>query len=92
MCGARGKPEMYTKIWWGKNETKRPLGRSRRMCKDNIRTYLKERGWEGVDWIHLVQKRDQWRVLVNAVMNLRVPCKVKNFLAISFLRRTAPWT
>jgi len=27
----------------------------------------------GIDWIDLAQDRDRWRVLVNAVMNLRVP-------------------
>jgi hypothetical protein len=31
-----------------------------------------ETGWEAVGWIHLAQDRDQWRVLVNTVMNLRV--------------------
>jgi len=36
-------------------------------------------GWEGVDWIHLVQHRDQWRALVDMVMKLRVPQKVGNF-------------
>jgi hypothetical protein len=29
-------------------------------------------GWGGVEWIDLAQDRDQWRVLVNTVMNLRV--------------------
>jgi hypothetical protein len=34
---------------------------------------LREVGWDGVDWIDLAQDRDQWRSLVNTVMNLRVP-------------------
>jgi hypothetical protein len=39
---------------------------------DNIKIYLREIGWDGMDWIDLAQDRDQWRVLVNTVMNLRV--------------------
>jgi hypothetical protein len=34
---------------------------------------LREIGWGGMDWIELVLDRDQWRALVNTVMNLRVP-------------------
>jgi hypothetical protein len=34
---------------------------------------LRKIGWGGMDWIDLAQDRDQWRVLVNTVMNLRVP-------------------
>jgi hypothetical protein len=30
-------------------------------------------GWDGMDWIDLAQDKDQWRALVNMVMNLRVP-------------------
>jgi hypothetical protein len=33
---------------------------------------LREIGWEGVEWIHLAQDRDQWWALVNMVMNLQV--------------------
>jgi hypothetical protein len=31
-----------------------------------------EIGWGGVEWIHLVEDRDRWQAVVNAVMNLRV--------------------
>jgi hypothetical protein len=34
---------------------------------------LREIAFEDVDWIHFAQDRDRWRVLVNMVMNLRVP-------------------
>jgi hypothetical protein len=40
---------------------------------DNIKVDLREIGWGGMDWIDLAQDRDQWRGLVNMVMNLRVP-------------------
>ena len=57
----------------GKPEGKRPLGRPRRRCVDNIRMGLQEVGCGYVDWIGLVQDRDRWRTLVSAVMNLWVP-------------------
>jgi hypothetical protein len=57
----------------GKPEGKRPLGRSRRRWVGNIKMYLLEIGWGGVDWIGLAQDKDKWRALVNAVMNFRVP-------------------
>jgi hypothetical protein len=41
----------------------------RRRWVDNIKIDLKEIGWDGVDWIDQVQDRDQWRALVNTVMN-----------------------
>jgi hypothetical protein len=34
---------------------------------------VRELGWKGVDWIHLAEDRDQWRDLVNMVMNIQVP-------------------
>jgi hypothetical protein len=57
----------------GKPEGKRQLGRSRRRWMDSIKIDLRERGWDGIDWIDLVADREQWRVLVSTVMNLRVP-------------------
>jgi hypothetical protein len=45
----------------------------RRRWVDNIKTDLRETGWDGMDWIDLAQDRDKWRALVNTVMNLRVP-------------------
>jgi hypothetical protein len=43
------------------------------MWVDNIKKDLRELGWGGMDWLDLAQDRDQWRALVNTVMNLRVP-------------------
>jgi hypothetical protein len=34
---------------------------------------LREKGSEGVKWMNLVQDRDQWRAIVNMVINLLVP-------------------
>jgi hypothetical protein len=51
----------------------RPLGRPRRRWEDNIRMDHREIGWGGMDWIDLAQDKDQWQVLVNTVINLRVP-------------------
>jgi hypothetical protein len=61
------------KILVGKPKRNKPLKRPRRRWEDNIRMDLTEIGWEGVDWIHLAQDRDQWRVIVNTVMNFRAP-------------------
>jgi hypothetical protein len=36
---------------------------------------LREIEWGGMDWIDLVQDRDQWRALVNTVTNLRISVK-----------------
>jgi hypothetical protein len=57
----------------GKPEGKRPLRRPRRKWVDNIKMDLREVGWDGMDCINLAQDRDQWRALVNTVMNLQIP-------------------
>jgi hypothetical protein len=61
------------KILVGKPEGKRPLGRPRRRWEDNIRAHLRETGWEGVDWMHMAQDKDQIIAFVNTIMNLRIP-------------------
>jgi hypothetical protein len=61
------------RILVGKPEGKRPLGRPRHRRVDNIKIYLRETGWDGMDWVNLAQDRDQWRALVNMGINLWVP-------------------
>jgi hypothetical protein len=56
----------------GKPEGLRPLGRPRHRWEVDNRMYLREIGWDGLDWVHLAQDKDQWRALLNTVMNLRV--------------------
>jgi hypothetical protein len=56
----------------GKPEGKRPLGKPRRRWEDTIKMDSREIGWGGMDWIDLAQDRDQWRALVNTVMNVPV--------------------
>jgi hypothetical protein len=61
----------------GNPEGTRPLGRPRCRWVDNIKMALRERGWDGVEWID----RAQWRALVNKVLNLRVPRNAGKFLS-----------
>jgi len=56
-----------------KPEGKRPLGRPRHRWEDNIKRDFQKVLCGGMDWIELAQDKDRWRLLVNAVMNLRVP-------------------
>jgi hypothetical protein len=60
------------RILVGNPEGKRPLGRPRCRWVYNIKMDLREIGWDDMDWIELTQDRDQWRALVNTMMNLWV--------------------
>jgi hypothetical protein len=65
---------MHIGYWWeSQKKREQTLGRPRRMWVDNIQMDLREIGWDGIDWIEPAQDRDQWKALVNTMMNLRVP-------------------
>jgi hypothetical protein len=72
-CSTKGGTRKANRILVGKPEEKTPLKRPRRRWVDNIKMDLREIGWNGMDWMELAQDRDQWKVLVNTVMNLRIP-------------------
>ena len=63
-------------VYWvvvGKPEGTRPLGRPRRRWENNIKMNLQDVVCGDMDWNDLVQNRDRWRALVNAVVSLRIP-------------------
>jgi hypothetical protein len=72
-CSTNGEKRNAYRILVGKPNGKRALGRPRRRWVDNIKMDLREIGWVGMDWIDLAQDREQWRALVNTVMNHWVP-------------------
>jgi hypothetical protein len=71
-CSKFGKRRSLYRFLVRKPEGKRPLGRPRRRCEDNIKMGLQEALYGGMAWIELAQDRYRCRALVNAVMNIRV--------------------
>jgi hypothetical protein len=69
----KGEKRNTNRILVGKPEEERTLGRPRCRWVDNIKMVHRETGWSCMNWIDLVQDRDQWRALVNTLMNLWVP-------------------
>jgi hypothetical protein len=67
-----GEKRNAYRILVGKPAGRRLLGRPRRRW-DNIKMDFRETGWGGMDWIDLAHDRDQWRALMNMIMNIRVP-------------------
>ena len=61
------------RVFVGKPEGKRPLGRPRRRWEDNIKIELQEVGRGRGDWMELAQDRDSWRLLLGTVRDFWVP-------------------
>jgi 3-phenylpropionate/cinnamic acid dioxygenase small subunit len=61
------------RILVGKPEGKKPLGRTIRRWVDNIKIDQREIEWDDMGRMNLAQDRNQWRALMNMVMNLWVP-------------------
>jgi hypothetical protein len=55
--------------YWKENKTFCEIIMRRKL----LRYFREKLQWGAMDWIHLAQDRDQWRALVDTVMNLRVP-------------------
>jgi hypothetical protein len=87
-CSTNGEKRNAYRILVGKSERNRPLGRPRRMWVNNIKMDLREMGWDGIDWIDVANDRDQWRALVNTVMNHRVPSVMSELICVCYASQT----
>jgi hypothetical protein len=72
VCSTNGETKNAYRILVGKLERRRPLGSPRRKWVDNNKMDLRDIGWDGIDWTDMTQDREEWRALVNTVINLRV--------------------
>jgi hypothetical protein len=57
----------------GKTEAKTKLGKFRNRREGKIKFELRNREWEGADWIYLPQKKVPWKADVKTVLTLQVP-------------------
>jgi transposase len=76
-----GEKSNAYRILVGKPGGKRPVGRLRHSWVDNIKIDLRETERGCMGWIDVAQDRDQWRALVNTVINLWVPQYAGKFLS-----------
>jgi hypothetical protein len=67
-----GRRGTHIGYWW-ESQRERTTRKTKRRWVDNIRMDLGEVGWGDVDLIGQAQDRKRWRVLVNSILNLRVP-------------------
>jgi hypothetical protein len=82
-CSTNGGKRNAYRILVGKPGGKRPLGRSRRRWVHYIKMDLGDIRWAFMEWIDLAQDRDQWRALLNTVMNLLGSYRVASQLTAS---------
>jgi hypothetical protein len=68
-----GEERGVHRVLVGKPEGRRPLGRPRCRCEDNIKMDLQEFGEGCGNWMELAQDKDRWQALVSTVKNIRVP-------------------
>jgi hypothetical protein len=62
-CSTNGRRAMHMGYWWESDK---------RRWVNNIKMCLGGIGWDGRDWIGLVQDRDQWSALVSTAINVGV--------------------
>jgi hypothetical protein len=68
-----GDKRVTYRVFMSRSERKRSLGRPRHRWENKIKIDLQEVGQRGTERIDVVQDRDRWRALVNAIMNFQVP-------------------
>jgi hypothetical protein len=60
--------------YWRESQKERDHWEDQNVGEWTILKWILERyDGDGMDWINLAQDRDQWRALVNKVINFRVP-------------------
>jgi len=71
-CSTHERDEIHTKFWSENPKERDHLGDLAVYGKIS-EWFLREIRWEGATWMHLTQDTDQWRALVNSVMDHLVP-------------------
>ena len=72
-CSVNEEEEKRTQGFGGETRGETPLGRPSRRWEDNIKMYLQEMEYGGMEYVEVVQDRESWFAPRNAAMNFRVP-------------------